>query len=100
MDQDETSSKTTRNHNKDKETKSQTSKARSTHPNYMFVGSGDVSENATQLAALIENDSGYGGSVAGSDAWNSGFRLDVTEDRPSPGPPGELVGESDDSCRF
>ncbi|KAI1007516.1 hypothetical protein K3495_g707 [Podosphaera aphanis] len=31
-------------------------------PEYMTVGSGSTSESAAQLQALIENDSGYGGS--------------------------------------
>jgi mitofusin len=52
-------------------------------PQYMTVGSGSTSESASRLQALLDNDSGYGGSVAGDNAvpaWNP----TLTEDRPTP----------------
>jgi mitofusin 2 len=54
-------------------------------PQYVTVGSGSTSESAARLQALLDNDSGYGGSVAGDalngvPAWNPA----VTEDRPTP----------------
>src|ERR1700753_3508475 len=54
-------------------------------PQYVTVGSGSTSESAARLQALLDNDSGYGGSVAGdalngAPAWNPA----LTEDRPTP----------------
>jgi mitofusin len=54
-------------------------------PQYVTVGSGSTSESAARLQALLDNDSGYGGSVAGESfngapAWNPA----LTEDRPTP----------------
>ncbi len=57
----------------------------SSRPQYVTVGSGSTSESAARLQALLDNDSGYGGSVAGDalngvPAWNPA----LTEDRPTP----------------
>jgi mitofusin len=57
----------------------------SNRPQYVTVGSGSTSESAARLQALLDNDSGYGGSVAGDSfngapAWNP----TLTEDRPTP----------------
>ncbi|CZR56956.1 related to GTP-binding protein FZO1, required for biogenesis of mitochondria [Phialocephala subalpina] len=57
----------------------------SSRPQYVTVGSGSTSESAARLRALLDNDSGYGGSVAGESfngapAWNPA----LTEDRPTP----------------
>ncbi len=54
-------------------------------PQYVTVGSGSTSESAARLQALLDNDSGYGGSVAGDalngvPTWNPA----LTEDRPTP----------------
>ena len=57
------------------------------HPLYMTVGDGSTSQHAARLQALLENDSGYGGSIVGdnhaqavpgSPAWDAA----VQEDRP------------------
>lgn len=52
----------------------------------MTVGSGSTSESAARLQALLDNDSGYGGSVAG-DSFNGAatWNPTLTEDRPTPG---------------
>ena len=58
----------------------------SNRPQYVTVGSGSTSESAARLKALLDNDSGYGGSVAGDSIngapplWNPA----MTEDRPTP----------------
>ena len=58
----------------------------SSRPQYVTVGSGSTSESAARLQALLDNDSGYGGSVAGDSlneaapVWNP----TLTEDRPTP----------------
>ena len=58
----------------------------SNRPQYVTVGSGSTSESAARLQALLDNDSGYGGSVAGDSlngappVWNPA----LTEDRPTP----------------
>jgi mitofusin len=64
---------------------SSSDRRRSGRPQYVTVGSGSTSESAARLQALLDNDSGYGGSLAGDDlgaapAWNPS----LTEDRPTP----------------
>ncbi|KAI9051493.1 hypothetical protein LZ554_004539 [Drepanopeziza brunnea f. sp. 'monogermtubi'] len=52
-------------------------------PQYVTVGSGSTSESAARLQALLDNDSGYGGSTSGENGaptWNPA----LTEDRPTP----------------
>jgi mitofusin len=57
-------------------------------PEYLVVGSGPTPESATSLMASLNNDSGYGGSIAGEsqtgavdlDGWQAG----LMEDRPTP----------------
>jgi mitofusin len=61
------------------------SRPSSTRPQYVTVGSGSTSESAARLQALLDHDSGYGGSVVGDSfngapAWNPA----LTEDRPTP----------------
>lgn len=45
-------------------------------PQYMTVGSGSTSESAARLQAILDEDSGYGGSMMGDDnsanAWHPG----------------------------
>ncbi|KAK0621416.1 hypothetical protein B0T17DRAFT_617863 [Bombardia bombarda] len=67
-----------------------TPSAPSAAPAYMTVGTGSTSQHAARLQAILEQDSGYGGSIAGDDvsasvfspaasaAWDSA----VHEDRP------------------
>lgn len=52
-------------------------------PTYMTVGSGHTSEHAHRLAAMLDNDSGYGGSIADSSSVR-GWDLITGEDRPTP----------------
>ena len=64
---------------------SSNSRHTSNRPQYVTVGSGSTSESAARLQAILDNDSGYGGSVAGESfngapAWNPA----LTEDRPTP----------------
>ena len=60
-------------------------------PHYMTVGSGSTSENAARLQALLDQDSGYGGSVDGNmPIWNP----TLTPDRPTPAHSPMLRGES------
>ncbi|KAK3692159.1 hypothetical protein B0T22DRAFT_5824 [Podospora appendiculata] len=40
-------------------------------PSYMTVGTGSTSQHAARLQAILEQDSGYGGSIAGDDASSS-----------------------------
>ncbi|KAG8530478.1 uncharacterized protein KY384_004981 [Bacidia gigantensis] len=55
-------------------------------PNYMTVGNGSTSASAAALISSLEQDSGYGGSIAdgysndGGRAWHPG----ITEDRYTP----------------
>lgn len=63
----------------------------STAPSYMTVGNGS-SANAARLQAMLEQDSGYGGSIAGDDVnsslfnpASSGWDNVIHEDRPMRG---------------
>lgn len=57
-------------------------------PEYMTVGNGTTSEHATALMASLNQDSGYGGSIAGDSASDEqireGWRAGLMEDRPTP----------------
>jgi mitofusin len=46
---------------------------RSGRPKYMTVGTGSASESAARLAALLDEDSGYGGSVQDGEGYAHGF---------------------------
>jgi mitofusin 2 len=63
-------------------------------PQYMTVGSGSTSESAARLQALLDNDSGYGGSAAGDSNWNP----TLTEDRPTPSHSPMLRGETSEAA--
>ncbi|KAI1500417.1 putative mitochondrial fission protein [Biscogniauxia marginata] len=52
-------------------------------PAYMTVGSGSTSQHATRLQSLIDNDSGYGGSIAGDDVGSSKLPLGSPRTDPS-----------------
>lgn len=65
-------------------------------PGYMTVGSGSTPEAAARLISLLDQDSGYGGSMADGEAgrWHGG----IGEDRPSAPPtpiPGSSTGSSE-----
>lgn len=64
-------------------------------PEYMVVGSGSVSHNATSLMASLNHDSGYGGSVMGESA--DGYRAGLMEDRPTPSHTPVLPGQFNDA---
>lgn len=55
-------------------------------PTYMTVGNGSTSENATALMASLNDDSGYGGSIAGDSAADGDvpWRSALMQDRPTP----------------
>lgn len=58
-------------------------------PAYMTVGNGSTSDSATALMSSLNNDSGYGGSIASGSAMDGdegmGWHADLMEDRPTPG---------------
>lgn len=77
---------------------------RSQHrPQYMTVGSGSTSEAAARLQALLDDDSGYGGSSTGGDSMENSWHPGPTSDRftPSHTPvrPGETNAESENEKR-
>lgn len=75
-------------------------RAKYNRPSYMTVGSGPASESAKRLATMLDNDSGYGGSIADSDSMSQGWHPGLTEDRPIPMPlPGRL-GENNVECEI
>ena len=67
-------------------------------PHYMTVGSGSTSASAAALMASLDNDSGYGGSIAedsyANDGGARGWHPGLTEDRPTPSHTRVLPGES------
>lgn len=67
-------------------------------PQYMTVGSGAQSENAADLIAQLEGDSGYGSSLAGDGQAAGGERIawheELLQDRPTPAHTPRLSGES------
>ena len=64
----------------------------------MTVGSGSTPASAAALMASLDNDSGYGGSIAGEDNSNDGglrgWHPGITEDRPTPSHTPTLPGET------
>jgi GTP-binding protein EngB required for normal cell division len=70
-------------------------------PQYMTVGSGSTSEHAARLTQLLEEDSGYGGSIIDGDAsatsWHPGLGQD--EFTPSHTPVFSNGGSAGDSER-
>ena len=50
----------------------------------MTVGSGSTSEAASRLTAMLDQDSGYGGSEADGQSMSRGWNPGVTDDRFTP----------------
>ncbi|KAK1781610.1 hypothetical protein QBC45DRAFT_50309 [Copromyces sp. CBS 386.78] len=57
-----------------------------TTPAYMTVGTGSTSQHAARLQAMLDNDSGYGGSIAGDSRAPSHWDSAVHHDSPLPTP--------------
>lgn len=55
---------------------SQSRASQLSRPGYMTVGAGSASQNAARLTALIDNDSGYGGSLHDGDSSSSRWHYD------------------------
>ncbi|KAK4633111.1 Transmembrane GTPase fzo1 [Fulvia fulva] len=53
-------------------------------PQYMTVGSGSTSESAARLQAILDEDSGYGGSITGDDTTENVWHPGPTSDRFTP----------------
>ncbi|KAH0547605.1 hypothetical protein FGG08_000330 [Glutinoglossum americanum] len=73
-----------------------------TRPVYMTVGSGSTSASAAALTAMLENDSGYGGSIAGDSITGTGqhgggWHPGLTEDMPTPSHTPVLMGETNEA---
>ncbi|SPO03047.1 related to GTP-binding protein FZO1, required for biogenesis of mitochondria [Cephalotrichum gorgonifer] len=51
--------------------------APTSNPDYMTVGTGATSEHVARLQAMLENDSGYGGSSTGDDLWHPALHADT-----------------------
>ncbi|KAF1849317.1 uncharacterized protein K460DRAFT_279457 [Cucurbitaria berberidis CBS 394.84] len=67
---------------------------RGTGPGYMTVGGSSTPEAAARLVSMLDDDSGYGGSlVDGETSWRSR----IGEDRPSQSPTPILPGEPNSS---
>ncbi|KAH7068077.1 hypothetical protein BKA63DRAFT_478391 [Paraphoma chrysanthemicola] len=70
---------------------------RSMGPGYMTVGNGSTPEAAARLVSMLDEDSGYGGSLANGEGSASTWRANIGEDRPSPSPSTILSGEASSS---
>lgn len=66
----------------------------------MTVGSGSTSESAARLQAMLDQDSGYGGSIADGDSISSGWNPGMTEDRFTPSQTPVKPGEAGASCQY
>lgn len=53
-------------------------------PGYMTVGTGSTSESAARLQALLDQDSGYGGSIADGDVGENAWHPGPSQDRFTP----------------
>lgn len=63
----------------------------------MTVGSGSTPEAAARLVSMLDNDSGYGGSMMDGESSGSSWRNNIGEDRPSQSPTSILSGEASSS---
>jgi GTPase SAR1 family protein len=70
---------------------------RSMGPGYMTVGSGSTPEAAARLVSMLDEDSGYGGSMMNGESSAPSWPSNIGEDRPSPSPTPILAGESSSS---
>ncbi|KAI8943080.1 hypothetical protein NX059_001112 [Plenodomus lindquistii] len=66
-------------------------------PGYMTVGSGGTPEAAARLVSMLDDDSGYGGSLAEGEGASRSWHSTIGEDRPSMSPTPILNGESSSS---
>jgi mitofusin len=53
-------------------------------PQYMTVGSGSTSESASRLQAILDEDSGYGGSMIGDENMENAWHPGPAQDRFTP----------------
>lgn len=63
-------------------------------PQYMTVGSGSTSESAARLQAILDEDSGYGGSMMGDENMENAWHPGPAEDRFTPAHTPMRPGES------
>ena len=72
-------------------------------PQYMTVGSGSTSESAARLQALLDEDSGYGGSITGDSSMENVWHPGPAQDRYTPAHtplrPGETNPEAEHEHR-
>ncbi|KAK5161530.1 hypothetical protein LTR04_004263 [Oleoguttula sp. CCFEE 6159] len=70
----------------------------------MTVGSGSTSESAARLAAMLDDDSGYGGSIMSGEDMDRGWHPGLTADLPTPSHtplrPGESNAASENERRI
>lgn len=66
-------------------------------PGYMTVGNGSTPEAAARLVSMLDEDSGYGGSMMEGEGSGSKWRGNIGEDMPSSSPTPILSGESSSS---
>jgi GTP-binding protein EngB required for normal cell division len=59
----------------------------------MTAGTGSLSESAHRLAQILDEDSGYGGSIADGESMASGWHPGLSYDRPTPSHTPTLPGE-------
>ncbi|KAF2740137.1 hypothetical protein EJ04DRAFT_540238 [Polyplosphaeria fusca] len=55
-------------------------------PGYMTVGSGSTPEAAARLVSMLDEDSGYGGSVQDGETSGPRWHQGILDDRPTPPP--------------
>lgn len=63
-------------------------------PGYMTVGGSSTPEAAARLVSMLDDDSGYGGSMQDGEAVDRRWHSGIGEDRPSQSPTPILSGDS------
>ena len=66
-------------------------------PGYMTVGSGSTPEAAARLVSMLDDDSGYGGSMHDGQSSGPSWHSNVGEDRPTQSPTAILPSGSSNS---
>jgi hypothetical protein len=66
-------------------------------PGYMTVGSGSTPEAAARLVSMLDDDSGYGGSLHDGQSSVPSWHSNIGEDRPSQSPTSVLPAGSGNS---
>jgi len=66
-------------------------------PQYMTYGTGSISQSAARLQAILDDDSGYGGSITGDESMGNSWHPGLGPDHPTPEHTPVRSGESNEA---